>query len=61
MFTFRNPRAKLMKIPSGIIAITTLAVLAAVITTLAMGTFNAQAQEERGAVPNLADQQHQPG
>ena len=53
MFTFRNPRAKLMKIPSGIIAITTLAVLAAVITTLALSSFTAEAQGTRGAIANL--------
>ena len=50
-----------MKIPTGIIAITTLAVLAAVITTLAMSTFIAQAQEERGAVPNLQLSSTSPG
>ena len=53
MFTFLNHRAKLMKIPSGIIAITTLAVLAAVITTLALSSFTAEAQGNPGAVANL--------
>ena len=42
-----------MKIPSGIIAITTLAVLAAVITTLALSNFTAEAQGNPGAVANL--------
>ena len=45
MFTFLNHGAKITRIPSGIIAIATLAVLAAVIATLALGSFTAQAQE----------------
>ena len=53
MFTFLNQAAKLMKIPSGIIAIATLAVLAAVITTLALSSFTAEAQGDPGAVANL--------
>ena len=53
MFTFLNHRAKLIKIPSGIIAIATLAVLAAVITTLALNSFTAEAQGDPGAVANL--------
>ena len=42
-----------MRIRSGIIAITTLAVLAAVITTLALSSFTAEAQGTRGAIANL--------
>ena len=42
-----------MKIRSGIIAIATLAVLAAVITTLALSSFTAEAQGDPGAVANL--------
>ena len=42
-----------MRIQSGIIAITTLAVLAAVITTLALSSFTAEAQGNSGAVANL--------
>ena len=52
MFTFLNHGAKITRIPSRILAITTLAVLAAVITALALGSFTAQAQSQ-GAVPNL--------
>ena len=42
-----------MRIRSGIIAIATLAVLAAVITTLALSSFTAEAQGTRGAIANL--------
>ena len=42
-----------MRIQSGIIAIATLAVLAAVITTLALSSFTAEAQGNSGAVANL--------
>ena len=42
-----------MRIRSSIIAITTLAVLAAVITTLALSSFTAEAQGNPGAVANL--------
>ena len=42
-----------MRMRSGIIAITTLAVLAAVITTLALSSFTAEAQGNSGAVANL--------
>ena len=53
MFTFLNQGAKItMKIRSSIIAITTLAVIATVITALTLGSFTAQAQSQ-GAVPNL--------
>ena len=53
MFKFLTQGAKLMKIPSGIIAITTMAVLAAVITTLIAVGFTAEAQGTRGAIVNL--------
>ena len=53
MFKFLNQGHKLMRIQSGIIAITTLAVLAAVITTLALSSFTAEAQGNQGAVANL--------
>ena len=53
MFKFLNQGHKLMKIPSGIIALVTLAVLAAVITTLALSNFTAEAQGNSGAVANL--------
>ena len=53
MFKFLNQGHKIMKIPSGIIAIATLAVLAAVITTLALGNFTAEAQGNPGTVANL--------
>ena len=53
MFKFLNQGHKLMRIRSGIIAITTLAVLAAVITTLALSSFTAEAQGNSGAVANL--------
>ena len=53
MFKFLNQGHKLMRIQSGIIAITTLAVLAAVITTLALSSFTAEAQGNSGAVANL--------
>ena len=42
-----------MRIRSGIIAIATLAVLAAVITTLALSSFTAEAQGNPGTVANL--------
>ena len=42
-----------MKIRSGIIALAPLAVLAAVITTLALSSFTAEAQGDPGAVANL--------
>ena len=53
MFKFLNQEHKLMRIQSGIIALTTLAVLAAVITTLALSSFTAEAQGNPGAVANL--------
>ena len=53
MFKFLNQGHKLMRIQSSIIAITTLAVLAAVITTLALSSFTAEAQGNPGAVANL--------
>ena len=53
MFKFLTQGAKIMKIRSGIIAIATLAVLAAVITTLALSSFTAEAQGNSGAVANL--------
>ena len=43
MYAFLNPGGELLKTPSGIIAIAALAVLAAVITTLAMGTLTVPA------------------
>ena len=60
MFTFLNHGAQLMKIRSGIIAITTLAVLATVIATLALGSSTAQAQNQ-GAIPNLQLSSTNPG
>ena len=42
-----------MRMRSGIIALATLAVLAAVITTLALSNFTAEAQGDPGAVANL--------
>ena len=53
MFKFLNQGHKLMRIQSGIIAIATLAVLAAVITALALSSFTAEAQGTRGAIANL--------
>ena len=53
MFKFLNQGAKIMRISSGIIAIATLAVLAAVITTLALSSFTAEAQGNSGAIANL--------
>ena len=50
-----------MKIPSGIIAIATLAVLAAVIATLALGSFTAQAQEPAGSINNQLVSSPDPG
>ena len=49
-----------MKIRSSIIAITTLAVIATVITALTLGSFTAQAQSQ-GAVPNLQTSSTSPG
>ena len=42
-----------MRMRSGIIALATLALLAAVITTLALNSFTAEAQGDPGAVANL--------
>ena len=53
MFKFLTPGAKIIKISSSIITIGTLAVLAAVITTLALSSFTAEAQGDPGAVANL--------
>ena len=53
MFKFLNQGAKIIKISSSIITIGTLAVLAAVITTLALSSFTAEAQGDPGAVANL--------
>ena len=53
MFKFLTQGTKIMRMRSGIIAITTLAVLAAVITTLALSSFTAEAQGNSGAVANL--------
>ena len=53
MFKFLTQGAKIMRMRSGIIAIATLAVLAAVITTLALSSFTAEAQGDPGAVANL--------
>ena len=53
MFKFLTQGAKIMKIRSGIIALTTLAVLVGVITTLALSSFTAEAQGNPGAVANL--------
>ena len=61
MFTFLNHGAKLTRIPSSIIAITTLAVLAAVIATLALGSFTAQAQEPAGSINNQLVSSPDPG
>ena len=61
MFTFLNHGAKITRIPSGIIAITTLAVLAAVIVTLALGSFTAQAQEPAGSINNQMVSSPDPG
>ena len=61
MFTFLNPRAKITRMPSGIIAITTLAVLVAVIATLALGSFTAQAQEPAGSINNKLVSSPDPG
>ena len=61
MFTFLNHGAKLTRIPSGIIAITTLAVLAAVIATLTLGSFTAQAQEPAGSINNQMVSSPDPG
>ena len=61
MFTFLNHGAKITRIPSGIIAITTLAVLAAVIATLALGSFTAQAQEPAGSINNQLVSSPDPG
>ena len=53
MFKFLTQGTKIMRMRSGIIAIATLAVLAAVITTLALSSFTAEAQGDPGAVANL--------
>ena len=53
MFKFLTQGAKIMKIRSGIIALTTLAVLVGVITTLALSSFTAEAQGNPGAVADL--------
>ena len=53
MFKFLTQGAKIMRLRSGIIAIAPLAVLAAVITTLALSSFTAEAQGTRGAIANL--------
>ena len=53
MFKFLTQGTKIMRMRSGIIAIATLAVLAAVITTLALSSFTAEAQGNSGAVANL--------
>ena len=53
MFKFLTPGAKIIKSSSSIITIGTLAVLAAVITTLALSSFTAEAQGDPGAVANL--------
>ena len=53
MFKFLTPGAKIIKNSSSIITIGTLAVLAAVITTLALSSFTAEAQGTRGAIANL--------
>ena len=50
-----------MRAPTSIITMATLAVLAAVITTLAMGGFTAQAQNAPGAIPNLQLDSASPG
>ena len=52
MFKFLTQGHKLM-LRSGIIALATLALLAAVITTLALNSFTAEAQGDPGAVANL--------
>ena len=61
MFTFLNHGAKITKIPSSIIAIATLAVLTAVIATLALGSFTAQAQEPAGSINNQLVSSPDPG
>ena len=53
MFKFLTQGTKIMRIRSGIIALTTLAVLVGVITTLALSSFTAEAQGNPGAVANL--------
>ena len=53
MFKFLTQGTKIMKIRSGIIALATLAVLAAVITTLALSSFTAEAQGDPGAIADL--------
>ena len=53
MFKFLNQGHKLMRMRSGISALATLAVLAAVITTLALSSFTAEAQGNPGAIANL--------
>ena len=53
MFKFLTQGHKIMKIRSGIIALAPLAVLAAVITPLALSSFTAEAQGNPGAIANL--------
>ena len=53
MFKFLTQGTKIMRMRSGIIAIATLAVLAAVITTLALSSFTAEAQGDPGAIADL--------
>ena len=53
MFKFLTQGTKIMRMRSGIIALATLAVLAAVITTLALSSFTAEAQGDPGAVADL--------
>ena len=58
MFKFLNQGHKLMRIQSSIIAITTLAVLAAVITALALSSFTAEAQGNSGRHRKPTTHQH---
>lgn len=53
MFRFQREGSKTMKIPANIIATATLALLAIVIATLAIGGFTAEAQNQRGTINNL--------
>ena len=52
MFKFLTQGAKIMRIRSGIIALAPLAVLAAVITTLALSSFTAEAQGKVAVLSN---------
>ena len=61
MFTFLNHGAKITRIPSRILAITTLAVVATVITALAFSSFTAQAQEPAGSINNQLVSSPHPG